>query len=431
MTLNHSLVQKIGNAIKEVSRNKGSTWWYTPHMAVASRAIAKRIPLVDILLEVRDSWIPLSSTCELIKHLSPSSRHIIILNKTDLANHIQLKEWLKYFEQKKCLVFGVNSHNKDNIKELLNFLQARVRELPKIGHGDQTITLMLFGIPNVGKSALASSLHQIGRISAAEKGRIKHAVVSPHPGETKNISGLKIASHPSIYVLDTPGIFPAEILDAEECSNLSLTGALKDCLVGEVELAEYFLSIFNLSDEYKKWAKLSLSGADDCSELERRQKRQYLTDHTQTPVCQPRVNKDEETMSRLIKAEFAALHDAFNLPPDSDDCVREVAAKLLNLYRTGRLGHYTLDVAPNLCDPALPLNLVLNRSLVHQTVLHACRIRLHTIDSCGLAPCLLRELSAPDCLAEMQTKDTYNRLLWYGPAHYGSYSIGLSCINAG
>ncbi|KAM3337353.1 hypothetical protein P3S68_031678 [Capsicum galapagoense] len=170
MTLNHSLVQKIGNAIKEVSRNKGSTWWYTPHMAAASRAITKRIPLVDILLEVRDSRIPLSSTCELIKHLSPSSRHIIILNKTDLANHIQLKEWLKYFEQKKCLVFGVNSHNKDNIKEylqLLNFLQARVRELPKIGHGDQTITLMLSGIPNVWKSALANSLHQIGRISAA------------------------------------------------------------------------------------------------------------------------------------------------------------------------------------------------------------------------------------------------------------------------
>lgn len=65
------------------------------------------------------------------------------------------------------------------------------------------------------------------------------------------------------------------------CSFTLNAGAIRDCLVGEVDLAEYFLSIFNLSDEYKKWAKLSLSGADDCSELERRQKRQYLTDHTQ------------------------------------------------------------------------------------------------------------------------------------------------------
>lgn len=52
-------------------------------------------------------------------------------------------------------------------------------------------------------------------------------------------------------------------------------------------------------------------------------------------------------MSRLIKTEFAVLRDAFNLPPDSDDYVHKVAAKLLNLYRTGRLGHYTLDLAPN------------------------------------------------------------------------------------
>ncbi|PHT26323.1 DAR GTPase 2, mitochondrial [Capsicum baccatum] len=55
MTLKHGLVQKIGNAIKEVARNKGSTWWYTPHMAAASRSITERIPLVDILLEVRDA----------------------------------------------------------------------------------------------------------------------------------------------------------------------------------------------------------------------------------------------------------------------------------------------------------------------------------------------------------------------------------------
>ncbi|KAM3339840.1 hypothetical protein P3S68_029709 [Capsicum galapagoense] len=121
MTLKHSLVQKIGNAIKEVARNKGSTWWYTPHMAAASRAITEWIPLVDILLEVRDARIPLSSTCELIKHLSPSSRRIVILNKTDLANNIQLKEWLNTFEQKNCLVFGVNSHNKDNIKEICRY----------------------------------------------------------------------------------------------------------------------------------------------------------------------------------------------------------------------------------------------------------------------------------------------------------------------
>lgn len=115
--------------------------------------------------------------------------------------------------------------------QFLNFLQARVRELKKSGHSSHATTMMLVGIPNVGKSALANSLHQIGRISAAgmkfswaadpgivwtssycylsnykeflfvkfwrtahltEKGKLKHAVVSSQPGETKNISSLKV-----------------------------------------------------------------------------------------------------------------------------------------------------------------------------------------------------------------------------------------------
>lgn len=52
-----SIVQKIGTAVKEVAKNKSSSWWYTSHMAAASRAIAERIPLVDLVLEVRDARV--------------------------------------------------------------------------------------------------------------------------------------------------------------------------------------------------------------------------------------------------------------------------------------------------------------------------------------------------------------------------------------
>nr|GMD59450.1 DAR GTPase 2, mitochondrial [Ipomoea batatas] len=360
-----SLVQKLGNAVKEVARNKSSSWWYTPHVAAASHAIADRIPLVDFVLEVRDARIPLSSKYKLLKKCSSSARRIIVLNKTDLANRSKVKEWMHYFEEQGNVAFGVNSHNKDNIKEFLNFLQARVRELINSGHSGRTITLMLVGIPNVGKSALANSLHQVGRISAAEKGKLKHATVSPQPGETKNISSLKIASHPNIYVLDTPGILPPDIPDAELCCKLALTGAIQDCLVGEIELAQYFLAILNRSDEYKKWAKLCaiekdmVAATSDGFDLEKTQKSQHLTDHTQDFIVN-NVRKtlfdaissfngnldDEESLLQLIKAEFADLRKAFYLPSESEDDVHKVAAKLLNLYRTGRLGHYTLDPIP-------------------------------------------------------------------------------------
>ncbi|KAL2460997.1 DAR GTPase 2 [Abeliophyllum distichum] len=366
-----SLVQKLGKAVKQVTKNRGSNWWYTPHMAAASRAITERIPLVDFVLDVRDARIPLSSECEQLRNYLPSSRHIIVLNKTDLANRSLTKEWMSFFKEEKCLAFGVNSHNKENIKEFLNFLQARVRELKKMDLSGHTITLMLVGIPNVGKSALANALHQVGRISAAEKGKLKHAVVSPHPGETKNITSFKIASHPNIYVLDTPGVLPPEVTDDSVCSKLALTGAIRDCVVGEIELAQYFLSILSLSDEYKKWGKLLFlehgqastnQGASilASSEFGKRQDRQYPTDHTQDfivnnvrrTLCEALTSfagnvESEEDLAHLTKVEFKVLQRVFHLPVESDEeNYGRVATKLLNLYRTGRLGHYTLDPVP-------------------------------------------------------------------------------------
>ncbi|XP_061956583.1 DAR GTPase 2, mitochondrial isoform X2 [Populus nigra] len=317
-------LKEIGEALK-----KAKSGWYSLHMAAASHAIAQRIPLVDFILEVRDARIPLSSHCQLLSNFPPSSlRRIIVMNKTDLANRSQLKEWTKYFEQQNCISYGVNSHNKENVKKFLNFLQAQVRELKRIDHSGHTTTMMIIGIPNVGKSALANSLHQLGRISAAEKGKLKHTIVSPHPGETKNISSLKIGSHPNIYVLDTPGILPPQIHDSEVCTKLALTGQ-------EVE------------------------GSSD-SKLNMKRKRQYPSDHTQDFMvnrvrrtllesisCLDGNVQNEKDLEELIEVQFTALREAFlvSLEPGNDSQTK-ISAKLLNLYRTGRLGHYTLDPLP-------------------------------------------------------------------------------------
>ncbi|XP_019054825.1 PREDICTED: DAR GTPase 2, mitochondrial isoform X2 [Nelumbo nucifera] len=339
-----ALARRLGASVKDAGAKKGSGW-YSSHMAAASRAILERIPLVDFTLEIRDARIPISSAYEDLRDFPPSSRRIIVLNKTDLADRRQTK--------------------------FLNFIQARVRELKKDDQLKYTTTIMLVGIPNVGKSSLANSLHQIGRISAAEKGKLKHTIVSPLPGETKDISSLKIGSHPNIYVLDTPGVLHPSILDVEMGSKLVLTGAISDSLVEECEIAEYFLSILNTSNEYKHWENLLAKEDEESSrdhktnfggnlEVELRRRKQYLTDHTQDFIVRDvrrtlfesissfKGNlEDEKELSKLIKVQFIALQEAFHIPLGSaKDINHRVALKLLNLYRTGRLGHYTLDPIP-------------------------------------------------------------------------------------
>lgn len=346
------MIQNIGKAVRVVAKTRGAEWWYTPHMAAASRAIAERIPLVDLVLEVRDARIPMSSEYSQLRKFPSSIKRVIVLNKMDLANRFQTKEWITFFKDQKLLAFGVNSHNKESIREFLTFVQARVRELSKIDDKGHTVTLMLVGIPNVGKSALANSLHQVGRISAAEKGKLKHSVVSPQPGETKSINSLKIASHPSIYILDTPGVLPPSLIDDGVCSKLALTGAIKDSVVGEKNLVQYFLSILSTGNEYKKWANLScidMGGGPS------------QTDHTQDVIVNNARHalfhavssftgcmENGQELSRLFADEFEALLKVFHLPLQSDEYnYNRAATKLLNLYRTGRLGHYTLDEPPS------------------------------------------------------------------------------------
>ncbi|KAG5000336.1 hypothetical protein JHK87_021408 [Glycine soja] len=367
------LGRRVGTTAKEeLRRNKGA--WRDPLPAAASRAIAERIPLADLVVQVRDARIPLSSECEILRNYPPSLKQIVALNKMDLVGTSNVKAWMGYFRERNCISCGVNAHNKENIKQLLSLIQRRVSELKGADQCDNnyTATVMLVGIPNVGKSALVNALHQVGRISAAEKGKLKHATVSPEPGETKDIRSFKIGSHPNIYVLDTPAILSPKVPNVDILSKLILTGAIGDCLVRRKEVAQHFLAIHNSSEQYKKWAKLSMKDNDrlflngtteqlTSFGLHMKHKNQIPTDHTQDCIVQD-VRRTlfetissfegdvrcEDEMEALIARQFTALQEAFHVSIESeeDDAHDKVAGKLLNLFRTGRLGHYILDNLP-------------------------------------------------------------------------------------
>ncbi|KAI4356152.1 hypothetical protein L6164_000197 [Bauhinia variegata] len=347
-----TLARHLSATIKGMKGSNRVGPWYNPHMAAASHAISERISLVDLIVEVRDARIPLSSEYEILKSCSSSLKRIIVLNKMDLADRAELQAWMKYFKETNCIAYGVNSHNKENIKQFLSFLQSQVRELKRTDLTSYTATIMLVGIPNV------------------EKGKLRRATVSPEPGETKDIRSFKIGSHPNIYVLDTPGVLPPEVPEIDTCSKLILTGAIKDCMVCKKELARYFLAILNSGEQYKKWANLSNEDDDgsfrngiteniSSSKLDMKQRRQSLADHTQDFIVQNVKRtlfetissfdgdiRDGEELAVLMSKQFCSLQNTFNISTECEGAHVKVAEKLLNLFRTGRLGHYTLDLVP-------------------------------------------------------------------------------------
>ncbi|KAF8689184.1 hypothetical protein HU200_041968 [Digitaria exilis] len=353
--------RRLAVAVRELS---GA--WYGRHMAAAERAIRTRLPLVDLVLEVRDARVPASSAFEPLRRrgpLEPDNRRVVVLSKADLANPSETEV----------------------IKPQPSSAHWGKVDGWDIKHGESncTGTVLLVGIPNIGKSAIVNSMHQIGRIGAAEKGKLKQAIVSSHPGETRDITGYKViqqlmwhvigcilqglliykvASHPNIYVLDTPGVLSPSFANDDSGPRLALTGAIKGSLLDEYDIAQFLLAVVNSSEEYRKWGNLNQVGDSFSSDntntfRSRNQKRQYVSDHNEDFIVKAVRQVLFETISsskgylekedefrRLIDRQFVSLREAFKVPTQSsEDICKPVALKLLNLYRTGRLGHYTLD----------------------------------------------------------------------------------------
>ncbi|KAL6905373.1 hypothetical protein ACP4OV_002974 [Aristida adscensionis] len=364
MAAAEALSRRLGAAVRGLS---GA--WYGRHMAAADRAIRSRLPLVDLVLEVRDARVPAASAfapLSRLRPLQPDGHRVVALSKADLANPSETEKWVACIKQRSCPCVPVNSHNRESIKELLSVVQSKIKEI-KFGERDCTGTVLAVGIPNVGKSAIVNAMHQLGRIGAAEKGKLKHAVVSSHPGETRDIIGYKVANHPNIYVLDTPGVLSPQFANDSFGPRLALTGAIKDSLLAECDIAQFLLGTVSSREEYRKWENLNQMGdtfsfGNTVTSKSHNNRRQHVSDHTQDFIVEAvrqvlfdtissfkgDLGKEDE-FRRLIDCQFASLHKAFKVSTEpSEDMRKHIAVKLLNLYQTGRLGCYTLDHAPDI-----------------------------------------------------------------------------------
>jgi ribosome biogenesis GTPase A len=202
--------------------------WYPGHMTKAKRMMQENIKLIDIVVELVDARVPLSSKNPDIDELAKNKFRLILLNKTDLADREATDRWAKYFESKGFAVAKVNSQRGTGVKGINGVIQEACKEKierdRKRGIKNRPIRAMIVGIPNVGKSTFINSF--AGKACAKTGNK---------PGVTKGKQWIKL--NKNVELLDTPGILWPKFEDQIVGLRLALIGSIKDELVNRTEMA--------------------------------------------------------------------------------------------------------------------------------------------------------------------------------------------------
>ena len=202
--------------------------WYPGHMTKARRMMQENIKLIDLIIELVDARVPLSSRNPDIDELGKNKARLILLNKADLAEDRRNDEWLEYFKEKGYSAVKVNSRKGGGIKSIQNVIQEACKEKMerdrKRGILNRPVRAMVVGIPNVGKSTFINSY--AGKACAKTGNK---------PGVTKGKQWIRLSK--SVELLDTPGILWPKFEDQKVGLRLALIGSIRDEILNTDELA--------------------------------------------------------------------------------------------------------------------------------------------------------------------------------------------------
>lgn len=224
-------------------------------MAKTKKQIAEDLKLIDVVVEIRDARIPISSQNPDMKELIKNKKKIIALNKRDLADEKETSKWVKYFKDKGISAISIDSNSGDGInniiKEIENLMQEDKKANELKGRIGKSIRVLVLGIPNVGKS---SFINRISKKNTMEVGN--------KPGVTKQKQWIRLSNN--IELLDTPGVLWPRFESEEVALNLAFTGTIKDDILPKVEIAYSLLKYLlnNYKDKVVERYKLNKEEID-------------------------------------------------------------------------------------------------------------------------------------------------------------------------
>ena len=202
--------------------------WFPGHMAKTRRLITENLKLVDVVVELKDARIPYSSTNPILKEILGNKPRVIALNKCDMADEENLREWIAYYKAQGIMAVPVDSIKGTGIgtlkNEIKNVLSDKLKRAEEKGMRNRDARMMVVGIPNVGKSSFINKLS--GKAGAKTGDR---------PGVTTSKQWIRISG--GYELLDTPGILWPKFEDEFVGMNLAFTGAIRDEVYDVAEVA--------------------------------------------------------------------------------------------------------------------------------------------------------------------------------------------------
>ena len=207
--------------------------WYPGHMAKTKREISEKLSLIDVVFEVIDARIPMSSKNKDIDALIKDKPKVLIMTKMDLCDMDKTNKWKSYYENNGYKVIMVDLINNKNVNEIFNKINPIINDLNEKrknkGLKPRKIRALVLGIPNVGKSTLINRL--VGK---------KATNVGNRPGVTKNLQWIRV--NDKLELLDTPGILWPRLDDNEVAHNLASMTAIKEEVLDLEDISIYIIN---------------------------------------------------------------------------------------------------------------------------------------------------------------------------------------------
>ena len=288
--------------------------WYPGHMAKTKRQIIEDLKLIDIVVEILDARIPISSRNPDIEQYIKSKKRLVVLNKFDLADAAENQKWVKFYENQGIEAVLVNSNSGDGIdnaiKKTEKINKDNQKKFENKGRIGKAIRVMVLGIPNVGKSSF------INRVTKKNS-----ATVGNKPGVTRQKQWIRINNN--IELLDTPGVLWPKFEKEDIALNLAYTGTIKDDILPIIEIGYNLLKL--LIKEYP----------------EKIIERYKLGKEEIKNVLSSDAEENEKILEimHMIGRKRGALISGGNIDEE------KVARIILEEFRSGKIGRITLEKA--------------------------------------------------------------------------------------